>query len=94
LRRLRPARSGRQQQRADEDVEHGDLSTIAMAAALLPIKGAALLGAIDQMTVLAENTARLHVPRVMERFEKARKKALPLLGKRNDRGGLDFYRWK
>jgi hypothetical protein len=46
------------------------------------------------MTVLAENTARLHVPRVMERFEKARKKALPLLGKRNDRGGLDFYRWK
>jgi hypothetical protein len=33
-----------------------------MAAAFLPIKGIALRGAIDQMTVLAENAARLHVP--------------------------------
>jgi hypothetical protein len=57
-------------------------------------EGSALLGAIDQVTVLAESAARLHVPHVMERVEKPRKKALTLLGKGNDRGGLDLCRWK
>jgi hypothetical protein len=65
-----------------------------MEAALLPIKGGALPGAIDQMAILAENAARLHVPRVVERVEKPRKKALTLLGKRDDRGGLDLCRWE
>jgi hypothetical protein len=65
-----------------------------MEAAFLPIKRCARLGAIDQMPVMAENAARLHLPRVMERAEKPRKEALPLLGKRNDRGGLDLGCWK
>jgi hypothetical protein len=63
-------------------------------AAFLPIERRALPGAIDQVTVLAENAARLHVPRPMERVEKPREKALTLLGKRDDRGGLDLCRWK
>jgi hypothetical protein len=72
----------------------GGRSAIDMEAAFLPIERSAPLGALDQMTVLAENAARLHLPRVMERVEKPRKEALPPLGKRNDRGGLDIGCWK
>jgi len=65
-----------------------------MDAAFPSIERCALLGAIDQMTVMAENAAGLHLPRVTERVEKPRKEALPLLGKKNDRGGPSLRRWK